>query len=143
MRIRDVVSPTLCVRCDEPAVLILDRMRTTGVRHVIITRQRDIIGVASEREVALTSAANSDTPVGEIATEVPVLSCEAQVKEAANLMRSRKVGCIPVVDDGIIVGIVTVDKLLELIGRGAVHPLPNRRRMILKGRGPRKGSRHA
>src|ERR1700694_1992341 len=107
MRIRDVVSPTLCVRYDEPSGLILDRMRTTGVRHVIITRQRDIVGVVSERDVALACAANPDAPVGEIATEVPILSAEAQVKDAANLMRSRKVGGIPVVDDGIIAGIVT------------------------------------
>jgi predicted transcriptional regulator len=91
----------------------------------------------------LTCAANTDAPVGEIATEVPILSAEAEVKDAANLMRSRKVGCIPVLDDGIIAGIVTVEKLLELIGRGAVHPLPDRRRRILKDRGPRKGSQQA
>lgn len=128
MRIRDVVSPTLCVRYDEPAGLILDRMRTTGVHHVIITRQRDIIGVASESDVALTCADSPDNPVGNIATEVPILDSDALVKEAAILMRSRQVGCVPVVDNDVIAGIVTVDTLLELIGDGAIHESTKRRR---------------
>ena len=130
MRIRDVVSPTLCVRYDEPAGLILDRMRSSGVHHVIITRQRDIIGVASESDVALTCAVDRDGPVGRIATEVPVLDIDSLVKEAAILMRSRKVGCIPVVDHDVIAGIVTVDTLLDLIGHGAVHEPKRRRRHL-------------
>jgi acetoin utilization protein AcuB len=141
MRIRDVMSPTLCVRYEEAAGPILQQMRTSGIEHLIITRQRDIIGVVSEKDLELACAANFDTPVGDAATEVPVLSSDAPIREAANLMRSRKVGCIPVVDEDVIAGIVTIEKLLELIGRGAVHEPPNRERRILKDRGPKRRHR--
>jgi acetoin utilization protein AcuB len=118
MRIRDVITPTLCVRSDEPSGLTLDRMRSTGIEHLIITRQRDIIGVASERDLERACDSNVDAPVGPLATEVPILDADAPVKDAANLMRRHRVGCLPVVDDEAIAGIVTIEKLLELIGRG-------------------------
>jgi acetoin utilization protein AcuB len=140
MRIRDVVTPTVCARYEEPSSLVLDRIRTAGVEHLIITRQGKIVGVASEKDLALACALNVDAPVGDSATEVPILTAEAPVKDAANLMRSHKVGCVPVVDDDVIAGIVTIDKLLELIGRGAIHTLPNRERRILKDRGPKRRS---
>lgn len=143
MRIRDVVSPTVCARYEEPCGLVLDRIQTAGVEHLIITRQGNIVGVASEKDLTLACALNIDGPVGDSATEVPILSAEAPVKDAANLMRSHKVGCVPVVDDDVIAGVITVDKLLELIGRGAIHTLPPRERRILKDRGPKKQGRHS
>jgi acetoin utilization protein AcuB len=122
MRVRDVTSPTLCVRYEEPSGLTLDRMRSAGVEHLIITRQKDIVGVASEKDLELFSAGNVDAPVGQIATAVEVLGSDAPVKDAANVMRARRVGCVPVVDDDTIAGIVTIEKLLELIGREVMRP---------------------
>ena len=121
MRIRDVISPTLCVRRDEPSGITLDRMRSSGIDHLIITEKQNIVGVASERDLTLACAANAAAPVGDVAREVPILDADAQVTEAANLMRSRRVGCIPVVDDHAIAGVITIEKLLDLIGRGVIR----------------------
>jgi acetoin utilization protein AcuB len=60
------------------------------------------------------------------------------VRQAANLLRGRTIGCLPVVEDGAILGIVTTIDLLELIGRGAERPVPKTRRWVLKDRGPRR-----
>ena len=124
MRVRDVVSPTLGVRCEEPSGITLDRMRVLGIQHLIVTRENAIQGVVSE---AALERADPETPVGDLVTEVPILDCEASIRDAANLMRDRRVGCVPVVDDSAIAGVVTIEKLLELIEQGNLQP-PRRRR---------------
>lgn len=121
MRIRDVVSPTLGVRYEEASGLTLDRMRSFGIQHIIVTRQNAIEGVVSEGDLERACLVNPEQAVGELATAVPVLDCEAFVAEAATLMRDRKVGCVPVTDHAAIAGIVTIEKLLDLIGQGIMQ----------------------
>jgi CBS domain-containing protein len=60
------------------------------------------------------------------------------VREAANLMRGRSIGCLPVLDGRKLVGIVTVTDLLELLGRGAERPMARGRRAVMAGRGHRR-----
>jgi acetoin utilization protein AcuB len=65
---------------------------------------------------------------------------ETTLRQAANLLRGRTIGCLPVLEEGRLLGIVTTTDLLELIGRGAERPVAKSRRFILKGRGPRRKS---
>jgi acetoin utilization protein AcuB len=44
------------------------------------------------------------------------------LRQAANLMRGRTGGCLLVVEDGRVVGIVTTTDLLDQLGRGATRP---------------------
>ena len=120
LRIRDVISPTLCVRYEEPSGQTLDRMRTFGIEHLIVTQEKTIRGVVSQTELARACSIDADAPVGELATGVPILDSEAPVRDAANLMRSHKVGCVPVIDNHTLAGVVTIETLLELIGEGGV-----------------------
>jgi len=62
------------------------------------------------------------------------------LRQAANLLRGRTIGCLPVVEGGELVGILTTTDLLELIGRGAEKPVAKGKRWVLKGRGPRRRS---
>jgi acetoin utilization protein AcuB len=54
------------------------------------------------------------------------------------LLRGRTIGCLPVTEDGKLVGIVTTTDLLEAVGRGAERPVSKGKRRILKSRGPRR-----
>jgi CBS domain-containing protein len=45
---------------------------------------------------------------------------EMAVRQAASLMRGWTIGCLPVVERGKLVGIVTVSDLLDLVAQGAV-----------------------
>jgi CBS domain-containing protein len=65
------------------------------------------------------------------------------IREAANLLRGHTVGCLPVLDRGRPVGIVTITDLLELIGRGVEKPVATSVRWTLRGRGPRKARPNA
>ena len=51
------------------------------------------------------------------------------VRVLANLMRGRTIGCVPVVEDERLVGIVTVSDLLEALGRGLDRPAKEMRRI--------------
>jgi len=53
-------------------------------------------------------------------------------------IQERAVGCLPVVSDGRLVGIVTTSDLLTALAKGDTHPAPSPDRTILWKRGPRK-----
>jgi acetoin utilization protein AcuB len=55
---------------------------------------------------------------------------QTTLRQAANLMRGRTVGCLPVMDDGRVVGIVTVTDILEQLGRGATRPAVRAERRV-------------
>ena len=63
---------------------------------------------------------------------------QATLRRAAGTMRGRAVGCLPVVDHGKLVGIVTTSDLLDALARGEIHAAPPEERFILRKRGPRK-----
>lgn len=131
---RDVVTlPT-----EAPEDEALERMRRGRMHHIVILRGGEIAGVVSDRD--LESAENPfriRRTVGDVMTPAVVTATEkTTVREAANLMRGRTIGCLPVVRDGKLVGIVTVSDLLALIGKGAERPVARSKRWVMKGRGP-------
>lgn len=87
-----------------------------------------LVGILTDRDIRLaTSALNPKGPcpgctaVGEVMTKEVVTAHPLDpVEEAARVMRTRKIGCLPVLEDGVLVGIVTgidlLDALLHLTG---------------------------
>jgi CBS domain-containing protein len=64
------------------------------------------------------------------------------MRRAAGVMRGRGVGCLPVVEEGRLVGIVTTSDLLTALAKGEIHAAPPRERVILRKRGARKQPAH-
>jgi acetoin utilization protein AcuB len=97
-----------------------------------------VVGVLSDRDAGGRAGASvrARSSVADLMT-TPVVTTEpdATVRQIANLMRGRTIGCLPVTDRGRVVGIVTVSDLLELLGRGVDRPATPRRR-TLNFRGP-------
>jgi predicted transcriptional regulator len=52
------------------------------------------------------------------------------VRQAANVMRGWNIGCLPVVDGGSLVGIVTVSDLLRIIAEGVERPAVRAKRAV-------------
>jgi CBS domain-containing protein len=107
-------------------------MRQQGIRHLVVTRGRDVVGVLSERDAGGRSGASiraggtvADLMTAHVATVAPTDT----VRSVANLMRGRTIGCVPVVDHSRLVGIVTLSDLLELLGRGVDRPAKPARRL--------------
>jgi CBS domain-containing protein len=100
-------------------------MRRQRIRHVVVTRGRDVVGVLSERDAGGRSGASvraGKTVVDLMTSHVATVAPSDTIRSVANLMRGRTIGCVPVVDRGRLVGILTLSDLLEVLGRGIDRP---------------------
>jgi acetoin utilization protein AcuB len=142
MRVGDVMTRSVeAVPVEESAEAALSRMRFRRIRHLVATRTGQVTGVVSSRDLEALGSLRKVQSVGDVMTSPAVTAVpEMTLRQAANLLRGRSIGCLPVVDDGRLVGILTTTDLLELIGRGAERPMAKSRRWVMKGRGPRRKS---
>ena len=142
MRLKDIMeSPVSTVGANEPAQQAWERMHLHRIHHLIVTEGAQIVGVISARDLGGRAGhrARIGRSVADLMTRtgVVVATPNTTVRQAANLMRGRSIGCLPVVEAGHLSGIVTVTDLLELIGRGAERPVAKAQRWIMAGRGHR------
>ena len=105
-------------------VMNLDR-----IRHLPVLDEKRVVGVVSQRDlfrsalaVALGYGERAQATllktlrVKEVMSEPAItISSEAPIKEAARLMIERKIGCLPVIEGGRLVGIVTETDILRHI----------------------------
>lgn len=109
-------------------------LREKGIRHLpVVDEQHRLIGVITDRDIKRASASEASSldihellylldklPVAKVMTKNPVTVTSATlVGEAAKLMIDRKIGCLPVVEGGKLVGIVTEIDMLRLLANGA------------------------
>jgi acetoin utilization protein AcuB len=140
MRLRDVMHTKVePVTPRESGAAAFERMRRAKIRHLVVQDGRKIVGVLSDRDLAAMGSLRQVETVEDAMTSPAITgSPDLTLRQAANLLRGRTMGCLPILEDGKIVGIVTTTDLLELIGRGVERPVPKTRRWILKDRGPRR-----
>jgi acetoin utilization protein AcuB len=139
MRLRDIMRTRVeTISPRQSAQIALDRMRRARIRHLVVQVGQKIVGVLSDRDIAALGSMRQVETVEDVMSQ-PVLasSPDTTLRQAANLLRGRTIGCLPVVEEGKIVGIVTATDLLELLGAGMDRPNPKTRRRVLKERGPR------
>lgn len=104
-------------------------MAAEGFRHLPVVSGERLIGIISDRDVAIADGAlraalrrhevesllNDERPVESVMSSAPqVIGPDADISDAARLLVSRRISALPVVDDdGVLVGIITsVDCLL-------------------------------
>lgn len=140
MRVRDIMHTKVeTISLRESAAAAFERMRGARIRHLVVQDGKKIVGVLSDRDVAGMGSLRQVETVEDVMTS-PAITCSPHLtlRQAANLLRGRTMGCLPILEDGKIVGIVTTTDLLDLVGAGAERPVPKTRRWILKDRGPRR-----
>ena len=112
---------------------ILDQYR---IRHLLVVEGKRLVGIVTDRDLR-QAAPSSKSPLTiserqEFMDELKVLevmsrklitaSSTTTIREAAKVMVSEKIGCLPVVDGNQLVGIVTQTDLLEMLVRGEQAP---------------------
>ncbi|MGM8836445.1 acetoin utilization AcuB family protein [Thermus sp. 93170] len=129
MLVKDVMrSPVVTVgpeaTLEEAYRLLLER----GIRHLPVVAGGRLLGIVTDRDIRLaTSHLNPKGPCPTCALVAEVMTKEVvtahpldPVEEAARVMRERKIGSLPVLEEGALVGIVTgidlLDALLKLTG---------------------------
>lgn len=136
MRIADVMSTHVFrITPDRSTEEAYAEMSARGVHHLVVVDGRDVVGVLSLRDLADRGAqAVRDAMAPRVVTAAP----DTTIRDAANLLRGHAIGCLPVVADGELVGIVTTADLLELIGRGVTKPVAESRKWTLRRRSPKQ-----
>ncbi len=139
MRIQDVMtSEIVSISPDAELSEAREKLRMQDIHHLVVMDRKRVVGVLSDRDLADRS---DDLHVAEVMTRgVVTISPTATLRQAAGMMDGRTIGCLPVIKDGRLAGIVTTSDLLRALAKGA-HPPPPPERYILRKRGPRKRPR--
>ena len=125
---------------DDDLRLVDDIMAAGHIRHVPVVEDNRVVGVVSLRDVfsaqMLSTKGIGDRTqrsflhtllVNDVMTQsVTTISPDASVSEAAMLMIDEAIGCLPVVRDGALEGIVTKTDLLRCLhdAQGGVESPP-------------------
>ena len=152
MRLDDIMSTE--VKTIGPRASVAEArtlMEGAGVHHLIVVEDGLVVGVLSARDLGgRASSGRSEVDAARVeaimSPHVVSMAPDATIRQAANRLRGRGIGCLAVMDGGKLLGIVTTSDLLELIGRGVERPIERSVRWNLRGRGPRGGrpqDRHA
>src|SRR5690606_22563106 len=122
MRLRELMQPrVVTIEASEPASMAWSRRRQHRIRHLVVTSHRELAGIVSERDLGGPKGEDvrrnrsvADLMNPRVVSARPTMT----LREAANLMRGRMIGSLPVVDeDGRLVGIVTATDVLDELGR--------------------------
>jgi acetoin utilization protein AcuB len=144
VRVQDVMKKKVeTVTTETPAEEAWNRMRMRRIHHLVVTRGAEVVGVLSDRDMGGPGnpGYREGRSAGDLMTpSVVIAKKDTTLREAANLMRGRTIGSLPVIDDKKLVGIVTTTDLLTLIGKGSERPVAKSKRWIMKGRGARRKS---
>ncbi|MGH7813735.1 MAG: universal stress protein [Candidatus Binataceae bacterium] len=102
---------------DEKLSSVEAKMRDGGFRSVPIVKDGAVIGIVTDRDLRRHSGTLDSTLVNAAMSE-PLITVTpgTTVREAARLLRERKIGGLPVVEDGKLAGIFTASGILEALG---------------------------
>ena len=130
--VRDIMTPSVITI--EPSTLLLDAalmLRASSIRHLPVIEDGQLVGVLSDRDIQRCApsrlipitedgynAVFAETTVGRVMTREPkTVSSRTPLLEAIAVMQQAKYGCLPVVDDGVLVGILTRGDLINALQR--------------------------
>lgn len=116
-KMRDIMSPApVSLAPTESAAVAARAMKEHGIDTVLVLTEGKLSGLVTDRDITVRVLAENRDPlttrVGDIcSTELALLGPDDDVDQAARLVRDRAVRRIPVVKDGIPVGIVSIGDL--------------------------------
>jgi len=96
----------------------VQEMVEANVGSLLVTDGDDIVGIVTERDylrrVTLEGRTDKDTTVGEIMTApLVVVTPETEIDECMALMTDRRIRHVPVVENGDVVGIVSIGDVVK------------------------------
>ena len=134
MRLAELMQPDVkTIPESRSAEEAWELMQLHHFHHLVATEGVAVVGIISDGDLRnVRPALRRELSVASLMSrDVVTATPHTTVREAANLMRGRSVGCLPVMEGEHLVGIVTTTDLLELLGRSGVdrhHEAPQVRR---------------
>lgn len=115
-KVREIMTPDpVGVHYDQILIETARVMRDAGVGAVLVVNGDELSGVVTDRDLVirgLAGGAAPDSPVGPLCSARLVgVEADADVTEAGRLMAANAVRRLPVIDDGQIVGMLSMGDL--------------------------------
>lgn len=123
LRVRDLMTADVfTIRSDESIQALQDLMNEKFIRHVpVVDDEGALVGLASDRDLlrqaqladatlplsARREVMNAAKVIDIMTADVATVDVEASVAEAAAVMLDNKYGCVPVLEEGLLAGILT------------------------------------
>jgi CBS domain-containing protein len=128
MKVRELMTGALVtVGADTPVFDARRIMLEKRIRHLLVTEEKRLLGILTDRDIRLNlpSPATSlsvwevnyllaQLTVGEAMTKaVVVVGPDRDARDAARLMLEHRIGALPVIDEGHLIGIITETDILR------------------------------
>jgi len=130
LKVKDLMSsPVFSLRENDSLLSARSLMNLQRIRHIpIVTAENAFIGLITHRDILSATISklaeldpetqkeiDSGIPIREIMrTDIMSVSPESPLRDAAQILLNHKYGCLPVVHDGVLIGILTEADFLRL-----------------------------
>lgn len=123
MNVSDVMTArVVSVEMDDRLTVVKEILDHAPFRHLVVVEDDELQGIISERDMlrclspfigtdaeSVRDKKTIDQRAHQVMTRSPItITSELTIRDALQLMLEHSIGCLPVVDDGCIVGIFTI-----------------------------------
>ncbi len=120
-KVRDVMTAEpIVLQQDQSIADAAQAMRDASVGAVLIVDGDKLCGLVTDRDIVVRAVAESalpDSPVGQVVSpDLVAVGADDETADAARIMQDNAVRRLPVLDDGHIVGIVSIGDLAVSLG---------------------------
>jgi CBS domain-containing protein len=113
-------SAIFAVEPEDPVLEAIQAMAEHSVGALLVMKGAELVGVVSERDYArkviLRGRSSSETPVWQIMSS-PVITVgpEQSLQDCMQLMTDKRLRHLPVVDDGQVMGVISIGDLVRAV----------------------------
>jgi CBS domain-containing protein len=123
------------VDAEEPVLEAIQLMADRHVGALPVTRGGELVGVISERDYArkviLLGRSSAETPVWQImSSPVVTVTPDQDVRECMQLMTQQRIRHLPVMQDGRMVGVISIGDLVRTVIEEQDHTIEQLERFI-------------
>ncbi len=138
-RVRDIMTaPVVTAKVDDDVRLAAQVMLWGGFHHLPVVDHETLVGIVTDREVNRSRVDKGRVEVGDVMVRDPVITTpDALIEAAADTMADAFISCLPVINEGQLVGMLTTTDLLTSVARRRLAPDDNEERVgDMMTRGP-------
>jgi CBS domain-containing protein len=133
--LEDKSGPIHAIEPDKPVLDAIRLMADKYIGALLVMKGSQLLGIVSERDYArkviLKGRSSADTPVREImSASVLTVAPGDSVNHCMKLMTDRRVRHLPVVDDGRVLGVVSIGDLVKAVIEDQAQELEHMQRYI-------------
>jgi CBS domain-containing protein len=126
------------VEPDDPVLEVIQLMADHHVGALPVIRGGELLGIVSERDyarkVALLGRSTTETPVWQImSAPVITVTCGTSLNDCMQLVTERRVRHLPVVENGRVIGMISIGDLVKAVIDEQQHQIADLERYIRSG----------